>query len=474
MEYKQLQELECHCGSREFHLDRGVTKLLPAHSHIDTVLCDEWCAFRQRRIPAGGVGPADCQECRSTAVETGKVVCSCTKKWAISNGTPQFSTKTVSSAESTQLRVVETDFSNDPRWNPFVKSQAGGLIFHHSLWLEALSGEFGQNTLLVGCEDAEGGLHASLPLVYTRGLPFGISHIGKHNTGRRLSSLPRTPVAGPLSDSREASHLLMQEAIRRVKSDSGLTLQLKLQSNELDGLVEGVRGTPWREAFVLELPGRGVEQVRFGNAKQHHKITWAVNRARRLGIVAREADSEDDLRTWYRIYLEAMRRVFAPARPYRFFLRLWRSLQPRGLMRILIAEREGAGRQEFLAGSIFLMYGQTVHYAFTGCRTDSMGLHINDLIQWEAIQRANREGFRFYDFGEGPEERQGLTEFKSKWCAKPVLLYRYQYPGEVEEPTEEPAGAGTSNGNEPLLKKFWQRLPLGWTEYLSEQIFRRL
>lgn len=128
-----------------------------------------------------------------------------------------------------------------------------------------------------------------------------------------------------------------------------------------------------------------------------------------------------------------------PARPYRFFLGLWRNLRPRGLMRMLIAERAGGGRVQFLEGSIFLMYGQTVHYPLTGCRTESLGLHVNDLLQWEAIQRAHREGFRSNDFGEAVEERQGLTDFKSKWCAKPVLLYRYHYPGVTGDAADAPA-----------------------------------
>lgn len=473
MEYQQLQQLECHCGSREFHVDTGAAESVPTQGQIDKVLCDDWCAFRRRHVPAGGVGPADCQECRSTKVETGQIVCTCSKKWDISEGTPHFSAKTVPDAGGRDLRVVETDFANDPRWNPFVKSQTGGLIFHHSLWLEALSGEFNQQTLYLGCEDRAGQLHGSLPLLYTRGLPFGISHIGKHNIGRRLSSLPRTPVAGPLYDSREASGLLMREAIRRAESD-GVTLQLKLHSSDLDGLVAGVEGTPWREAYVLELPGKDVEEVRFGNAKHHHRITWGVNRALRLGIVAREADSEDDLRNWYTLYLETMRRVIVPARPYRLFQALWRKLRPRGLMRLLLAERAGEGRAELLAGSIFLMYGTTVHYAFTGCHTDSLGLHVNDLLQWEAIQRAHREGFQYYDFGEVAEERQGLADFKSKWCAKPVLLYRYQYPQAPEEPSEDDAEAAGPSDNGHLLKKVWQRMPLGWTEFVSEQIFRRL
>jgi hypothetical protein len=68
------------------------------------------------------------------------------------------------------------------------------------------------------------------------------------------------------------------------------------------------------------------------------------------------------------------------------------------------------------------------------------------------------------------EERQGLADFKSKWCAKPILLYRYHHPGVSEEVADAPA----QGGNARLLKRFWQRSPLRWTEYLGKQIFSRL
>jgi CelD/BcsL family acetyltransferase involved in cellulose biosynthesis len=368
--------------------------------------------------------------------------------------------------EVRELRAIETDASTDHRWDPFVKAHSLGSIFHHSLWLAALRREFDQKALCLCCEDEQRRLQGILPLIYTRGLPFGLSRLGRHATGQRLASLPRTPIAGPLSHSREASRVLVQEAARRAQSN-GVMLQIKHRSAELDGLVDGVSAIPWRESYVLELPGKQTEYVRFGNAKHNHRITWAVNRAARLGIVIREADRLSDLESWYQLYLETMRRVTVLARSYGFFLGLWKDLRPNGLMRLVLAERRDAGRPECLAGSIFLQLGHTVHYAFTGCKNEALRLHVNDLIQWEAIQRANREGYRFYDFGEVAEERQGLADFKAKWCAKPTLLYRYHYPSGTER-----SAAGFDAMS--LVKKCWSRMPLRWTVHVSHHIMQRL
>jgi hypothetical protein len=89
--------------------------------------------------------------------------------------------------------VVETDFAvtQEGILSSRATPTARRLIFHHSLWLEALRREFEQDNLFLGCEDQEGESHRSLLLVYTRGLPFGISHIGKRATGRRPPCLGR-------------------------------------------------------------------------------------------------------------------------------------------------------------------------------------------------------------------------------------------------------------------------------------------
>src|SRR5690606_29721218 len=112
-----------------------------------------------------------------------------------------------------------------------------------------------------------------------------------------------------------------------------------------------------------------------------------------------------------------------PPRSYRFFGSLWRNLHPHGLMRLLVAEHQQNGKRRVLAGSIFLLFGRTVFYAFNGCRRDDLPFRPNDAIHWYAIQEVCRAGFQTYDFGEVAESDHGLAEFKRKWGAEPRRLY---------------------------------------------------
>src|SRR5439155_19257843 len=133
-----------------------------------------------------------------------------------------------------------------------------------------------------------------LPLMATRGLP---GNLGGHRASRRLSSLPRTPVAGPLATHPEATEALISAAIERVRVDASLQLELKVHG-ELEKTTEALVRLPWRQTFVLELPG-DPEKLHFGDARNHSRIRWSVNKAAKLGVHVRTAEDEHDLKAWY-------------------------------------------------------------------------------------------------------------------------------------------------------------------------------
>jgi CelD/BcsL family acetyltransferase involved in cellulose biosynthesis len=373
-----------------------------------------------------------------------------------------------STASAVDLRVVDLNPSHDPRWDEFVTAHADGLVFHHSAWLRTLECEYDHGSVALGAEDADGRLHAILPLAYTRGLPFGL---GGPAAGRRLASLPRTPIAGPLSTSREALMAVVGSAVQRVRAEPGLRLQIKTPSPELDGVGELV-GKPWRLNYTLELPS-DLGALRFGNARNHSRIRWAVNKATRSGLHVRPAESEEELRAWYRLYLDVNRTRLQPPRPYRLFEAAWRLLRPLGLMRLLLAEHRTGSASRIVAGSVLLMLGGTVFYAFNGRLREALSLRPNDVIQWHAIHQACAEGFRRYDFGEVAEANLDLAKFKSKWGTEARRLHRYYYPA----PPEAGAGYGGLE-SESLFKRaatpIWHRMPSRLTEIFGDRVYRYL
>jgi len=371
-------------------------------------------------------------------------------------------------APSPRLHVIETDPQTDPRWESFVESHPDSSIYHHPAWLAVLQREYKQQGAYFACEDSSGKLLAILPMLYTRGLPMGL---GGPLSGRRLASLPRTPIAGPLFKDENAGAALIQAAVQKVANDPGIRIQIKAQGRSLDGLAEGLTASPWRSSYVLRLPAPSDGPFRVKDSHDRNSIKWAVNKATRLGVRVRAAESEADLRAWYSLYLEAMRRNMVPARPYRFFAAMWELLQTRGMMQLLLAEKHEAGQTTMIGGSVFLKYGGTMSYVFNGASSKDFSLRPNDMIQWEAINQACKQGFEFFDFGEVPEGNAALAKFKTKWGAEPTPLYRYYFPA------SQPPKAAKAD-SEGMVHKFantvWTRLPLELTAWLSDRAYSYL
>lgn len=369
------------------------------------------------------------------------------------------------SEKASQLRVVVVKPGADPRWEAFLGTHPDALVYHHPAWFDALSREYGEEPLGLACEDRDGGLRGVLPLFRARGLPLRVEGQG---AGRRLASLPRTPIAGPLATGRDATRALVAAAVEHARAGGSARLQLKVDGPALDGLVDGVEGVPWLPAYALDLP-RDPDALRFGNSRNHGRIVWAIGKAAKQGVEVRPAERENELRAWYRLYLETMRLHAVPPRSYRFFEALWRLLRPRGLMQLLLAERPGSGGPRLLAGSIFLMFGQTVSYAYNGARPEDRHLRANDLIQWRAIHDAVGAGFRRYDLGEVSDGDPGLVEFKKKWGATPRLLYRYYYPALG---ASEPGPLESGSRLRAFAEGAWRRLPLELTAFLGDRLYR--
>ncbi|MBO0824290.1 MAG: GNAT family N-acetyltransferase [Actinobacteria bacterium] len=363
-------------------------------------------------------------------------------------------------------RVVALDAS-DPRWDSFVLAVPGATPFHHSGWLAALERENGQRPLRLACEEPDGTLSGILPLMATSGLPFGI---GGPSAGQRLSSLPRTPVAGPLGTDKTVLRALLKAAVARAE-EAGLRLQLKQVGSTLDDLVPGLRGQPWRPTYLKALP-EDPGQIRFGTPSQHSNNSRAARKARREGLTVRDAANEADLADWYRLYLDANRRLGLPSRPYRLFQAAWAHLRLGGFLRLLLVYHRQSGHDVMLAGSMLLMLGETVFAAFIAGRKDAQRVRPNDLLQWQAMQDAAAAGYRWYDLGEVEPGNDGLARFKAKWGTEMRTLTRYHAPPIASCDAEYRKPGRTWQRR--VAVGAWRRVPLPVTAFAGDRLYQFL
>lgn len=364
---------------------------------------------------------------------------------------------------NSSLQIIELDPQKDPRWEALMNQLATSVIYQHPIWLGVLEDAYGYKPMHLACEDASGTLRGVLPLFSRRGL----------RTGRLCFSTP--PTSGPLTDDEQVQRLLVQVAIERSCMEKATTLQITTRSTNLDRLVGDVVGIAGEETYELALPERP-DLLRLDS-----KIRWAVNKATRLGVRIRPAETISDLRAWYELYLQTMRRLVVLPQPYRVFELAWHRLQPQGIFQLLLAEQVEAGHRRLLSGFLFLQWQQTMTHVMTGWRREDQALRPNDLLHWHAIHQACEKGMRWYDFG-SIDGNQGLAQFKTKWGAQPRMLYNYSYPiiscGETKATgASDPSGSSqhtpapsrsSRRSIRHLATPIFQRLPLKAIELVAE------
>jgi hypothetical protein len=366
------------------------------------------------------------------------------------------------------LIVKEANANFDAEWIEFISTNPQATIYHHPLWLKIIEEETGQKVLKLICTDENNSIQGLFPLQYTKGFLFGIGGIPGT---KRLASLPRTPIGGPITSNSAATNLLIKKAIEVVSKESGYMLQIKSFETNLNDEISTLHKYFWREIYIKEIPDFP-EEIRYGKSKNHAKIKWAVNKAEQNNVIHRTAKTEDDLKKWYPLYLDTMRIHVTPARSYSFFKNLWDTLRPKGLMKLQIAELEENGKKTVIAGSILFFYNKTVTHAFSGSSRirKHIELRPNDLLHWYAILDAQKNDFKYYDFGEVSKDNIGLATYKKKWDTVKYNMYHYYYPKPVKLEEDE-FDSGTVSG---IKGKIWKKLPLSVTAQLGKMIYKQL
>jgi len=367
------------------------------------------------------------------------------------------------------LKVIVAESKYDLLWEKYVDEHPNSTIYHTLEWLKIIEKETGQRVLKLICTDSNDNIQGLFPLQYTKGFYF---RFGGIPGTKRLSSLPRTPIGGPLTSNSEITNLLINKVLEIVQTEPNYILQIKSFDKNINNEIGALHRFFWREFYIKEIPDYPNE-IRYGKSKNHAKIKWAINKAQQNNVIYSIAQSENDLKKWYPLYLDIMKIHVTPARSYSFFKDLWETLRPKGLMQLVIAELEENSKKTIIAGSILFFYNKTVTHAFSGSSRDReyIELRPNDLLHWYAILDAQKNGFKYYDFGEVSKDNIGLAIYKKKWDTVKQNMYHYYYPKPAQLKEEDEFDSGTISG---IKGKIWRKLPLFITAQIGKIVYKRL
>lgn len=359
------------------------------------------------------------------------------------------------------LSINREDSSIDESWIHYVEHHPDGIFFHHPRWFRTLEKENQQRVIRLVAKNSQGNLVGILPLIFTRGMPLGI---GGALACRRLTSLPRTPYCGPLSDNQSVSNALLQKAININRAHTNTLLQIKSMNPHLGSTIPKLIPVRWRKTYVKYFPDPP-HPLKFGNSRNNQRIKSTINRAQRINLTAIEATSKRELEIWYQLYVRTMQRHMIPSRSYAFFSTLWDQAYHSGYLKILLAQYQTPSQSLIVAGSIFLLFNKTVYYAFNGSNTSYSSLRSNDLILWTMLQKAHNLGYRIFDFGEVADTNEGLRKFKTKWYCEEKAIYHYYFP---EPQAKKKKNKIVRKKSIPPQLILWQKLPPAITSFIGK------
>ncbi len=154
-----------------------------------------------------------------------------------------------------------------------------------------------------------------------------------------------------------------------------------------------VNGATW----IFDLRG-GLEPLEQKMAKQTRR---KVRQAEDRGVRIREGGRQD-LRLFFDLMLATCRRQGVAPNPSEVghLQALWDAARPSGCVRLTFAEHNG----QTLSGLLCISFGKTLTLWKRGWNGLGSGLHPNELITFETLERAVRKGYDFCDYSSFDKE----------------------------------------------------------------------
>ncbi len=323
------------------------------------------------------------------------------------------------SAEPERVNII--DPLSDERWDRFVENHPLGWICHLSGWKRVLEESFPQMKGYYLVLEQNHAIRAGLPVYVVK----------SWLTGNRLVSIPFATLSDPLVSSRREAEVLVTAVMdlarkRRIQPIEIRTCQASayLHDKHLGD------STYFKHHYLL------FDKTPEDLYKNFHRtcVRQRISRAENSDIEVVDAMTEQDLLSFYQMYVIHRKRLCLPPQPYSFIKALWDIFSPQGQVSLLLARRYG----QDIAGVLLLKFRERVsaEYAVRDDVFQSMSpLH---LLFWEGIRAACRDGFRIFDFGRTAPENRPLMDFKARWGTVVADLHHFYYP--KEKAAREPNG----------------------------------
>lgn len=354
------------------------------------------------------------------------------------------------------MQVKKYQDDNEVIWDNFVHSHPQGRFVHTTGFKHLIEKIFHYRSSYWFIEEGSEIL-ALIPSFVYQGI------IG----GKRLISQPFSEYGGllvkPGTSWEEIKNILefFSKEVKRFLDDSKLDF---LEIHQGLDIPSDLENKYFKKLFLYQYAVLKLDDpVKLWEERLNYEVKKALNKAESSNIkVLHQANPEILKKRFYPLYLSSMKRLGSPPHSLDYFLKGYEYLKEN--IELFLAEKEG----KTLACLLGWKEGKRVQITDTASDEKSWQLRANDLLHWEFVKWAAKEGFEYFDMG--PARYEGQIRYKKKWGCD-FYDYNYYYlPADdgfkVKKPLDE------NNYFIRIISYFWKFIPTTLTSHVGE-FFRK-
>lgn len=170
-----------------------------------------------------------------------------------------------------------------------------------------------------------------------------------------------------------------------------------------------------------------LSDLTIGEENLWQKLTTArrneIRKAEKEGIRVKLATNSSEIEKSYNILKETYLRIKMPSLNKDLFEFTYRFLSSKNMFNILLATYK-----DLIVGMLSLfVYKDRAYVWYAGSLSEYYNKHPNDMLYWEAMKWAHKNGYKIFDFGGAgsPDKEYGVREFKRQFGGGAVSYGRF-------------------------------------------------
>ena len=353
------------------------------------------------------------------------------------------------------ISVQIIDPSKDSRWDKFVEDNPLGWICHLSSWKKFLESSFKhiRGYFLAVVDSESSCIQAGLP----------IYEVKSWLTGNRLVSAPFATLFDPLASSPSQIKLLLGKAIQlsRYLESSYIEIRtLQTGPNIIDTDFTSYVG------FKHHYIDLNISLDKIWEGFHRQSIRQKISKAMKANIRVKIAESEADLKDFYKLHVMTRKRLSLPLQPYKYFNSMWQNFWHSGQLSLILALKKNIP----ISGLIYFTFKKRASAEYLATDNSFLNSNPNHFLFWEAIKMAHEKGYLIFDFGRTSILNTGLMVFKKKWGTKVLDLHTFYYPPEVARNH----GRNESGLKYKAIRMICGNTPKSFQKILGDIIYRHM